>query len=430
MQNSRLQSEIFPFPTGFLWGAATSSHQVEGDNRWNDWWEYEQAGHLPYVSGDACRHYHLYEHDFDLVRALGHNAHRFSIEWSRVEPAEGQWNVDAIAHYRAVIQALRQRSLEPIVTLHHFTNPAWFAHRGGWLRHDSPRLFTRYVSYVAEQLGAEVRYWLTINEPTVYVQQGYINGEWPPCLKAAWLKATFVFKNLARAHVGAYRALHDSLRDVMVGFAHSALPMVPCNPSLQHDRVATTLRDLLWNRAFFALIKKPGGQNGRGLDFIGLNYYTRTIVRGTGWGLGAIVGRACQLPHHGDRGPMSATGWEVYPPGFTAVLEKFSRFGLPLFVTENGVATDDETLRRDFLWQHLQCLAKALEKGIHIIGYLYWTLMDNFEWTLGTAAHFGMAAVDFDTQQRLPRPSAEDFARVCRENRLPTGPSSRLAARP
>ena len=410
----------YHFPSGFLWGAATASHQVEGDNRWNDWWAYEQDGRVPYRSGQACQHYDLYEADFDLAQSWGHNAHRLSIEWSRIEPAEGQWNVEAMAHYQAVIQALRARGIEPIVTLHHFTNPEWFARRGGWLRRDSVRCFARYVTYVADHLGEHVRYWLTINEPTVYVLHGYILGEWPPCLHTSWRKAAVVLRHLARGHVAAYRVLHRSRQDALVGFAHSAPLIVPCNPARQRDRVAAAMRDWILHRTFFWLIgarlqhrRRPV----RNLDMIGINYYTRTIVRSVGWGVGALLGRACRLLHH-ERGPISTTGWEVYPPGLAVVLERFAALGLPLLVTENGVATDHEGLRREALGQHLQCLAQACKNGVNVIGYLYWSLMDNFEWTLGTSARFGLAAVDFTTQQRLPRSCAEDFARVCRENRL------------
>jgi len=415
------QFKVYKFPPGFLWGASTSSHQVEGDNRWNDWWEYEQAGRLPHKSGDACRHYERFEQDFDMARSWGHNAHRFSIEWSRIEPSEGTWNMDALAHYREVIRALRERGLEPVVTLHHFTNPAWFTRRGGWLRRDSATLFTRYAEHTVRNLGADVKYWLTINEPTVYVVQGYINGEWPPFLKLAWIKAAIVFRNLARAHIAAYRALHRNRPDTMVGFAHSASHNVPCNPRLRSDRMVARLRHLILNRAFFHLIGAcPYNvrQTAGNLDFIGVNYYTRTIVRSSGWGMGALIGKTCQIPRHHCRGPLSATGWEVYPPGLKSVLETLSWFGLPLFVTENGIATDDESLRRDFLVKHLQSLADALDSGVDVIGYLYWSLIDNFEWALGTRPRFGLAAVDYDTQQRLPRPCVEEVSRVCRENQL------------
>ena len=413
--------KTYRFPRGFLWGASTSSHQVEGDNHWNDWWEYERSGRLPHKSGDACQHYERFEQDFDLARAWGHNAHRFSLEWSRIEPSAGNWNMDALAHYREVIRALRERGLEPVVTLHHFTNPAWFSRSGGWLRSDSAKLFVRYAEQVVTNLGTEVKYWVTVNEPTDYVMQGYVNGEWPPFLKSAWIKATIVFRNLARAHVGAYRVLHRNRPDLMVGFSHNASPIIPCNSGRRKDRAAARLRDLIWNRAFLQLIgirRRNAPPTARNLDFIGLNYYKRTIVHSSGFGLGAILGRTCQLSHHPDHGPISAMGWEVYPHGLKLVLENFSHFGLPLLVTENGIATDDESLRRDFLVKHLQNLADALDSGVDVIGYLYWSLIDNFEWALGTKPRFGLAAVDYSTQQRLPRPCVAEFSRVCRENLL------------
>jgi beta-glucosidase len=409
------------FPLDFLWGASTSSHQVEGHNRSNDWWEYEQAGRVPHVSGAACRHYDLFESDFDLAHSWGHNAHRFSLEWSRIEPAEGIWDMDAVAHYRAVIRALGERGLEPVVTLHHFTNPAWFSRRGGWLRRDSARLFARYVEHAATHLGPSVTYWLTINEPTIYVLQGYVNGEWPPGSKAAWTSAVRAFRNLARAHRAAYDVLHRIRRGVMVGFAHSAPVIQPCDPARTRDRLAARLRDLILNRTFFDLVgARPGQPPGR-LDFIGINYYTRNIVRSRGWGLGALAGRACDLGHHPHHGPISAMGWEVYPTGLQATLERFSRYGIPLLVTENGIATEDEALRSRFLIQHLESLATALANGVEVIGYLYWSLMDNFEWALGTTARFGLAAVDFATQARRARPCAEDFSRVVREHRRARG---------
>jgi beta-glucosidase len=320
-----------------------------------------------------------------------------------------------------VISALRRRNIEPVVTLHHFTNPAWFSHRGGWLRRDSAAIFSRYVARVAEYLGTDVKFWVTINEPTVYVTQGYVNGEWPPCLRGAWMKAAMVLLNLARSHRAAYRVLHHYRRDSMVGFAHSAPLVLPCDPQRRRDRVAARLRDLIVNDAFFYLIgarawNRPAAR--RHLDFIGINYYTRMIIRSEGLGIGALLGRACRSAHNHPRGPISDIGWEVYPPGLGMILERFSNFRVPLFVTENGIATNDETLRCDFLSQHLASLAATLKDGVQVIGYLYWSLIDNYEWALGMAPHFGLAAVDAVTQQRLPRPCSAYFADVCRQNRI------------
>ena len=402
----------FHFPDRFLWGAATASHQVEGGNRWNDWWEFEQAGRVAQPSGDACRHYELYERDFDQARELGHNAHRFSLEWSRIEPRPGEWNEAAIEHYRDVVAALRRRGMEPIVGLHHFTNPAWFAHDGGWLHPAAPARFARYVERAATALP-DVKYWITVNEPTVFAKNAYVGGGWPPGVRQSWRQAAGAMRGMARAHMAAYRVLHRLVPESRVGFAHSAPYIQPCRPGNARDRLAARIRDFLLNRAFFRLI---GGR--RTLDFAGINYYNRTIVRAAGRGLGLLAGRECLEDHHPDRGPVSDIGWEVYPPGLGRILDSYAGLGVPLMITENGIATRDETLRSAFLRSHLAELAGALSRGVPVIGYLYWTLMDNFEWSLGFGPRFGLLETDFDTQRRTPRPAALELAKVCRTNRL------------
>lgn len=400
------------FPVGFLWGAATASHQVEGGNRWNDWWVLEESGALPFRSGEACAHYQRYAEDFDLARELGHTAHRFSLEWSRIEPEPGRWDRMAIEHYRRVVAALRDRGMEPVVSLHHFTNPRWFADRGGWLRADAPALFTRYVERVAGALDG-VQWWLTVNEPTVYAKNGFVTGEWPPLVHGSWRRAAIVLARMASAHRSAYRALHRLRPGSRVGFAHSLPWIEPCNPERRLDRLAAWGRDLLLNRSFLGLI---GGR--RRLDFLGINYYTRTVVRWAPGGLGSIAGRECLEPHH-ERGPVSDIGWEVYPRGLGRVLERYARLGISLLVTENGIATTDEALRSRFLREHLVEMAGAVARGVPVVGYLHWTLMDNFEWSLGTRPRFGLLANDFATQTRTPRPAAREFARICRTHRLP-----------
>ena len=406
-------SAIAPdFPSDFLWGAATAAHQVEGGNRLNDWWPLEQRGALPFRSGDACDHYRRFAADFDLASGLGHTAHRFSIEWSRIQPAPGEWDAAAIAHYRDVVSALRARGLEPLVSLHHFTNPAWFAERGGWLRADAPALFTRYAERMATELP-EVTWWLTINEPTVYAKNGFVAGEWPPKVRGSWRRAARVLRTMARAHRTAYRAIHRVRPAARVGFAHSLPWIEPCDPDRALDRFAAWGRDLLLNRGFLFRI---GGS--RHLDFLGINYYTRTVVRWAPGGLGLVAGRECLDPHH-PRGPVSDIGWEVYPHGLGRVLDRCARLGVPLLVTENGVATTDESLRSRFLRDHLAEVRDALRRGVPVVGYLHWTLMDNFEWSLGTRPRFGLLANDYETQTRTPRPAALELAQVCRSGRLP-----------
>ncbi|MEO8464114.1 MAG: glycoside hydrolase family 1 protein [Gammaproteobacteria bacterium] len=407
------------FPQGFLWGAATAAHQVEGGNHWNDWWEYEQAGRLPYASGDCCKHFELFDQDFDLARSLGHNCHRFSIEWSRVEPRAGQWNDAALRHYGEVIRSLQQHGLEPVVTLHHFTNPAWFTRNGGWQQSDAARQFSRFVERSIEHLPG-VRYWITINEPTVLAVQGYINGEWPPLYRRSWWKAVRVLRNLAAAHLAARAAIKKANPGALVGFAHNAQITLPCNPRKVRDRFAAHLWDQWRNRLFFRLLGCRLGEaaaNARRLDFIGINYYTRSFVTTDTFGPSALLGRTCKRAHHPEQGPYSMVGWEVFPRGLGSVLDRFSEYGLPLFVTENGIATEDDDLRRVFLEQHLQVLGESIESGAPILGYMHWSLIDNYEWSLGTRPRFGLAAVDYATQQRTPRESARVLQRYATAGR-------------
>lgn len=401
------------FPQGFLWGASTASHQVEGNNQWNDWWEYEQSGRLPYRSGEACRHYELYEGDFDLAKSLAHNAQRISLEWSRIEPEQGQWNAEAISHYQRVIKAMRARGLEPVVTLNHFTCPAWFTRRGGWVKSDSVGLFRRYAEHVARHLGADVRYWLTINEPTVFIKHAYVGGDWPPCMPGSWFKALRSLFHLCRAHVAGYKALHRQRADVMVGFAHSAPYVQPGRPGKMLDRLAAGLRDFVLNEVCFLMM---GPSPARVLDFIGINYYTRQLVV---WKPGGVAWLFGSEQHELEPRVFNTLGWEIHPPGLKGILRRFSKYGRPMMVTENGIATLDEDERSRYLESHVQALTEVVSEGVDVRGYFYWTLMDNFEWAAGYTAKFGLAAVDFQTQERLPRAAALRFRDLCQQAQRP-----------
>ncbi len=410
--------KVFAFPAGFLWGAATASHQVEGNNRWNDWWAAETAGLLPHRSGDACNHYELYEQDFDLAKSLGHNAHRFSIEWSRIEPEMGVWDNAAVEHYVRVVQALRARGIEPIVTLHHFTNPLWFARRGGWLRPDCHEPFARYVEHIARHLP-DVKYWVTINEPTVIAKHGYATGDWPPFIKRSPRRVELALRGFARGHLAAHRVLRRVCPDARVSFAHSAPSVMPCNEHRALDRFSAWVRDWILNRHFFELIGvrlDRRASDSSSLDWVGLNYYTRQTVRHRWSGRAMLVGEECSDPHHEDLSERNDFGWAVCADGLRHVLQRYSELGLPVMVTENGIPSARDEMRVKFIRDHVRAVAEAIAAGAPVAGYLHWTLMDNFEWALGTTAKFGLAAVDSQSQRRVARPSASFYAEICSRN--------------
>ncbi|MBF0253960.1 MAG: glycoside hydrolase family 1 protein [Candidatus Omnitrophica bacterium] len=408
------------FPKTFLWGSATSSHQIEGENRLNDWWAWESAGKTTDRSGIACDSYKRFEEDFDLVRELHQNAHRFSVEWSRIEPEEGRWDEDALAHYAGMVRALKKRGITPLVTLHHFTNPQWMARSGGWENPRSVFWFKRFSCKVAEVMGGEVSLWITINEPNVLVHKCYIEGDWPPGNRSL-LRAVRAMRNLAKAHRAAYAEIHGIYRKAgwdrpMVGAAQHFLACDPLNAASLGDRMAARVRAGINNGAFFWL----GGAR-RGLDFVGVNYYFREVVRAS-WsvkGLGFLIGKVCAAGLPEAAAVRNDLKWEIFPEGIARVIRAvWRRFGLPIVVTENGICTHDDELRNRFIREHLRAVGECIQGGVDVRGYLYWSLLDNFEWSIGYFPKFGLVAVDPKTQNRTPKPSALYYASICRAGGL------------
>ena len=423
----------FAFPQGFLWGSAASAHQVEGNNLHNDWWAWEQAGRVKEPSGLACDHYRRYPQDFDLAVSMHHTAHRFSVEWSRIEPAEGQWNDEALAHYRDVVQALRSRRLEPVVTLHHFTTPQWMAQQGGWTNPRIVERFARYVHKVADAIGDSVRYWAPINEPMVHVRMHYIQGLGPPGARDL-KQGLLVAEHLIRAHAAAYRALHAAARPgqpaPMVGIAHHIPAFRPCHAWWPPDRWAARVTDGIFNAAMLDAMTEgrwsvPGlGTRAmpdakRTLDFLGVNFYGRQFIH---WRpvLGQWPAQTCDLGHHPRQvTERTSLGWDVSPEAFGEVLLDYTKLGLPIFVTENGTYMADDARRWRFILRHIQAMARAMQRGAPVIGYLYWSLLDNFEWVEGYGPRFGLVDINYATQQRTVRESGKQYAEICRANRVP-----------
>jgi len=396
-----MQSEQV-FPEGFLWGAATSSHQVEGGQK-NDWSAWEQLGKIndQSRSGRACDHWNRFREDFDLAKSLGHTAHRFSIEWSRIEPRPGVWDEAAIDHYRQVVSALRERGIEPFVTLWHFSSPVWFMERGGWESGQASSLFSAYVRKVAEALP-DVRYWIPVNEANVYALLSYLVGYWPPEV-ASPSRAYRVYRQLAAGHRAAYDAIHRTILDARVGCAHNVVDYAPAGQRLV-DRLATRFSDDWYNHRWLRWVRPK-------LDFVGVNHYHRQGIR-----FGSLRRPVANAP---QGQPQTDYGWQISPPSIGRALRGMRRYQLPIYVTENGLADATDATREAYITAYLNEVYGAIGDGVDVRGYLYWSLLDNFEWREGFSKRFGLIGVDFQTQDRTVRQSARAYAEICRTNRLP-----------
>jgi beta-glucosidase len=405
---------MIQFPKDFLWGAATSAYQVEGNNTKSDWWQWERKSGVAGLSRQACRHYEFFEQDFDLAVSLNHNSHRLSVEWSRIEPQQGFFAEEEITHYKKVISALNKRNLEPVVTLSHFTIPQWFADMGGWKNKSAVNFFLRFVRKTVSALAPNVRFWITINEPLVYVYHSYMLGVWPPQEKSLFA-AQKVTATLVDAHIKSYRLIRDlykesNLNRPWISIAKNIQAFEPCISSIR-NKIATAIRDRVYNFDFLDKLMRA-----QTLDFIGVNYYSRNLVELYGWWPKNFAMDCCRMNH--SRLRKNSLGWDIYPKGLYDMLIKLNRYNLPIMITENGICTDDDGLRWDFIREHLSAIHKAIEDGVNVTGYLYWSLLDNFEWDKGFAPRFGLIDVDYDTFKRTVRESAYKYAQVCKSGIL------------
>ncbi|HLZ95549.1 MAG TPA: family 1 glycosylhydrolase [Candidatus Dormibacteraeota bacterium] len=382
------------FPANFLWGAGTAAHQVEGDNRANDWWEWETDPNHPNAgpSGRACEHWTRYEADLDILAGLGLNSYRFSVEWSRVEPADGEFSEAALDHYRGVCEAARARGLEPVVTFHHFTTPAWVARLGGWCDRATADRFARFCETAAAHLNGTFQLACTINEPNVVAEFGYELGIFPPGLRDRTRKE-LATKTLIAGHRQAVAAIRRAAPGVRVGLALSINEWAALRGS--EERMLELRRSM----------EDDFLEATRGDDFVGVQNYTRLHV-----GPGGIQG-----PPPGSR--TTQTGFEFRPEALGAAVRRTAEVtGLPVLVTENGICTLDDAERIEYTQGALRSLEPCLAAGVELLGYLHWSALDSFEWVLGYWPKYGLIEVDHDTQVRTTRASGRWLGRVARAN--------------
>ena len=385
----------------FLFGSSTSAHQVEGGNSNNDWWEWEKTRPGEFRSASAADSWNRYAEDIALAKKLGHSAIRISVEWSRIETAEGRFNAVAIEHYRKMLREMHRCGLKTFVTLHHFTNPLWLAKQGAWESKKTPELFARYAKHAAQELGKYVDFWITVNEPMVYASQSYARGIWPPQKKSA-LAMLNVIRNMARGHRMAYRVLHKANPRIPIGFAKHVVAYMPESKTKLTDRLGVALYDWFFNHMFFSLIFHMQ-------DFVGVNFYFTRMLR--------VHLFPFSISDVSLDTPKTDLGWPIYPKGLTQALLHMKRYKKPIYITENGLADEDDTRRADFIRSHIRAIEAAQKQGCDVRGYLHWSLIDNFEWADGFTPRFGLVAVDYATQKRTPRPSAYVYKAIIEQSK-------------
>ena len=419
------------FPKNFFVGAATAAHQVEGNNLHSDYWLMENMPHTSFAepSGDACDHYKLYQQDIEMMAGAGLNAYRFSIEWARIEPREGRFDAAEIAHYRDVIRCCRKNGLEPVATLHHFTSPAWLIRKGGWEAETTPELFARYARFVAEQLGSELNYICTINEANMGVQIAAISERYTRQMKATAAKTVEGGAAEGQVQMGIdlqkmmeNRKLAVMENEQLFGtpqphvFCSSRTPRGDELVMEAHKKAKVAIKSVAprikvgLTLSLHDIQAQPGGEENAARewweefthylpaiesdDFLGVQNYTRSRIGANGI-----------LPNEAGA-ETTQMDYEFYPQGLEAVIRRVARkFHGELIVTENGLATADDTRRIAYIDLATQGVARCITDGIPIKGYFYWSLLDNFEWQKGFAMTFGLVAVDRSTMARTPKES-------------------------
>ncbi len=413
------------FPRGFLWGTATAAHQVQGNNTNNNWHAGEEDEHTEHKSGLACDWWGgRWKEDFDRAAETGQNAHRLSVEWSRIQPEQNRWDEGALDRYREMLRGLRERNMTAMVTLHHFTDPLWLMDLGGWECDETPKLFAGFVHKTVSALKEYTNLWVTINEPNVYAYSGYAAGTFPPGKKDLDI-AYKVMANLVRGHALAYKAIHEVQREARVGMAHQYRSIYPQKSYSLLDRWVAKAQSSIFNDLFpnalidgkvkflWKTVNIPEAAGTQ--DFMGVNYYTRDHVAFDFRMAGELFGRR-SFPDDAD---LSATGFIANEPeGFFEAMRWAQRFDKDIIVTENGVEDAPDEMRPRYLTQHIEQLWRGVNFGWRIKGYFHWSLVDNFEWERGWTQRFGLWELDVETQKRRKRKSADFYEEICKTNSL------------
>lgn len=418
----------FQLPDSFSLGTATASLQIEGGDKNNNWYRWSlQPGRIADGTnpGVADDHWNRVAEDVALMKKMNVSVYRMSLEWSRIEPTEGTFSKKALAHYRDEIQRLKKAGIEPLVTLHHFTNPLWMEDSGGWTSDSAVERFVRYTEAAVRHLGDLVSDWVTINEPNVYLLFGYVAGTWPPGENniASFIRGARI---MIRAHIAAYRTIHRvraemGFRDTKAGAAHHLRIFDPKRGTAA-ERFACFLQNRLFHEIFitgmsegkYILPLGTGYPMGEGAcqDFFGINYYSREMVSFNITKPGQMFGDISTK----EGAPVNDLGWELYPEGLYRFCEHYyRRFKIPIFITENGTPDAADRFRSRYIYDHLYQIHRLIGTGIDVQRYYHWSFMDNFEWAEGLTPRFGLVAVNYQNQKRTIRTSGKFYAEICKK---------------
>lgn len=399
------------FPANFLWGVATASYQIEGNNSNSDWWQWEERGRTSDKSGVACDYWNRYKSDHFLLEELGVNTFRLSLEWSKIEPKEGEFSQDNINHYREILEDLKERNIKATVTLWHWTSPIWFGDKYGFHKKESIEIFARYCQKVVDELGDLIDIYVVLNEPMVPLGMGYLGGAFPPGYKNPF-KFCRALNNIAQAYISAYKIIHKKYPNAQVGISYlynwyekSGLRVVNFLNSLAR-----------WYRIDLLGNKIKGYQ-----DYFGIDYYRVGRIK---FDIRKMKLDTKNQIYFGfiieedDNNPMK---WISYPSGIEKVLkEAYEKYNLPIYILENGLPTYtgiEDNKRVEFIKEHLLYVNKAINEGVDVRGYYHWSLMDNYEWLYGYAPRFGLTEIDYETLERKPRKSFYAYKNIIEESR-------------
>lgn len=417
--------EEIKLPDYFLLGTSTSALQIEGGDSNNSWYRWAEEGNIKDGTHcvDAVNHWNMVDEDIEIMKALNCNTYRMGIEWSRIEPERGHFSKEAIDRYRWEIEKLIEAGIKPLVTLHHFSNPLWFEDSGGWLNKDCIDLFERYTEFVLTYIGDLVSDWITINEPNVYLINGYIFGIWPPGKKSTKLYFKGA-RNMILAHIKSYKKIHEvrdgmKAKDTMVGVSNHIRIFDPKKETFLDKWVCKKydefFQDIFITGMTEGKLTWPIGQGyplGKGVyfDFFGVNYYSRDIISfipRISSIFGNIEVKAGALKND--------LGWEIYPEGIYRVCKKYyERFNVPIFITENGICDKRDSYRIKFIYDHLYNIKRLIDDGVDVKRYYHWTLLDNFEWIEGLNAKFGLVGVYPKTNERIIKKSGSFYGEICK----------------